>query len=824
MTTFTLNKVLIKTLIGFVQTDVSKPYSPIIIKNTAIIMKSNLKKVTVFLLIAVCFFGITQSVSAQSRKYKLVDSILARTSDTTKISLINKIASYTFTIDHTNFLIKNQLDVSPIAVDLRGIDKRLEGFKLRLERKDHQMNLRSLNTGTILFKEVTRKLSGYQNLLSDYSKQLSQSNTEVKKIIHDPGLNIKLADSVLSQQLQDIHDEGRNLDSLQRQTISHVNLLLTRVSISLLQANDIVSDMQYSSTEIKMAIWGKEEMPLFYAQLSNYHQSLAASALQALQRSAKIIIVFMSSEWNVLAISLLFFIFTAAWCLLNMYRIKKSENVSEVLKPVHLLRKHVLIGCLMAYFTYSVFFFVDPPMSLLHFSELLRLIAVSFLVFPFLTKSSKKILALLFVLWLYYALDDLFLETAFAERWALFIAGIALIIICLKLIISRKENFILLEESPVTKTLLIITLAQVILSVIFNITGRVTLSKIMGVSAIQCLWLGISLKIFSTMALEAIYLQSEAYSKSRFSNFINFSEQQHRLKRMLWIAASIVWGLSLVRNLTLYNFLLQASATFFNQQRSIGTMIFTFKSVAIFVLIIWFSSVISTVINFFFGNETVNETGERKNIGSIMLLIRLTIWTLGFLIAVAATGIPLDKLSFMIGALGVGIGFGLQNIVNNLASGIIIAFERPIQVGDLIEIGNKSGTVKEIGVRSSKIKSADGADIIIPNGDLLSQQLINWTMQDNKKRVDFILFIPYSADIETAKAVIQKKLDQNEIILQTPEPAINIQSFTDRAIEIKIMCWIPDLTKSGSVRTKLMFDIYEALVAAGVGLELPPSR
>jgi small-conductance mechanosensitive channel len=395
-------------------------------------------------------------------------------------------------------------------------------------------------------------------------------------------------------------------------------------------------------------------------------------------------------------------------------------------------------------------------------------------------------------------------------------------VICLKLIIDRKENFITIPESPATKALLIFTLTQVVLSIVLNITGRVTLAKIFGISAIQGLLLGITLKVFSTMALEAIYLQSEAYAKSRFSDFINFKELQTKLKRILWITASIIWTVSLIRSLTMYDAMLSILSNFFNEQRSIGNMIFTFKSVAVFICIIWISSFISTILNFFFGNQSLSDSGKRNKVGSMMLLIRLAVWTIGFLIAVAAAGIPLDKLSLMIGALGVGIGFGLQNIVNNLVSGIILAFERPIQVGDLIEIGNKSGTVKEIGVRSSKIKSADGADIIVPNGDLLSQHLINWTMQDNRKRIEFMIAIPYSTDIEMVKSLIQEQLKKNEAILQEPDPHAIVHAFTDQAIEIKILCWVPDLTKAGTVRSNLMIDICEALIAAGVQLQLPP--
>jgi len=200
----------------------------------------------------------------------------------------------------------------------------------------------------------------------------------------------------------------------------------------------------------------------------------------------------------------------------------------------------------------------------------------------------------------------------------------------------------------------------------------------------------------------------------------------------------------------------------------------------------------------------------------------LAIWTIGFFIAVAAAGIPIDKLSIMLGALGVGIGFGLQNIVNNLVSGVIIAFERPIQIGDQIEIGTKSGVVKEIGVRSSKIHSAEGSDIIVPNGDLLSQHLINWTMQDRSKRIEFNISVPYETDIEVARKIIGDKLAKNERVLSLPKPVIIIQDFGEYAISIRTLLWVADLSVAGEVRTEAMNDVKTVLTEAGIKLQVRP--
>ena len=542
------------------------------------------KGIIISFLFWIFFLGFSEPVHSQKKHHhKLSDSLLInKNTDTAVSSLINKIESYSFTIDHTNFLIKNQIDVTPIAIDLLSIDKRLEGFKTRLESKGNQMNLRSINSSTILVKEVAEKLSEYQDNLSFYWKELLQSNKEVKKIIQDPILNQNITDSVLKEQMEDILHEGKSLDSVQLHTISRVNLILNHVSISLLQADDIVSDMSYLFISKKSAMWGMEEKPLLIASPDIYHQSFLDISGQTLQRSAKIISIYLTGKWKVMVICLLIFIFITAWCLSNLYKIKKSETASNSLAPVHLLKSKALLGCLMAFFTYMPFFFANPPMSFLHFVEFFRLLCLSFLIFPFLTAIAKRFFGLLIILWIYYALDDLLLESAFAERWILFIAALILIIICFKLLFNSKIIFQKLTPSSATKAVLIFSLAQVILSVILNIAGRVTLAKIMGISAIQCLMLGFSLQIFCVMVLEAIYLQSEAVSKSRFSDFINFKELQIKLKTVLWILASIIWMVSLLRNYTMYDVLLKESNTFFNEQRSLGNMIFTFKSVAVF--------------------------------------------------------------------------------------------------------------------------------------------------------------------------------------------------------------------------------------------------
>ena len=152
--------------------------------------------------------------------------------------------------------------------------------------------------------------------------------------------------------------------------------------------------------------------------------------------------------------------------------------------------------------------------------------------------------------------------------------------------------------------------------------------------------------------------------------------------------------------------------------------------------------------------------------GSWILLIRITIICGGLFLASAAAGIPLDRITIVLGALGVGIGFGLQDLTSSLVSGIIIAFEKPVNVGDIVEVAEQSGTMKSIGFRSSVITNLDGADVIIPNNTLLSSNLINWTMSDEKRRVDVEVQVLYGADLDKVRKILLEILDADEHILK----------------------------------------------------------
>jgi potassium efflux system protein len=194
----------------------------------------------------------------------------------------------------------------------------------------------------------------------------------------------------------------------------------------------------------------------------------------------------------------------------------------------------------------------------------------------------------------------------------------------------------------------------------------------------------------------------------------------------------------------------------------------------------------------------------------------------GFLLAVAAAGMDVSNVTLLAGAFGVGIGFGLQNVVNNFVSGLILLFERPIQVGDTIEVvGGLLGEVRRIGPRSSTVRTFDGAEVIVPNGMLISDQVVNWTLSDRRRRVAVNVGVRYGTDPERVLELLREVARENETVLDDPTPLTIFSGFGDSSLDFELRCWIPRYEEGFTIRTQLLTEINAKLRDAGIEIPFP---
>lgn len=194
----------------------------------------------------------------------------------------------------------------------------------------------------------------------------------------------------------------------------------------------------------------------------------------------------------------------------------------------------------------------------------------------------------------------------------------------------------------------------------------------------------------------------------------------------------------------------------------------------------------------------------------------------GYLLAIVAgigvVGLDLSNLAIIAGALSVGIGFGLQNIVNNFVSGLILLIERPVKVGDWVVVGSREGYVRRINVRSTEIETFPRASVIIPNSELISQSVMNWTHRNRLGRIDIQLNLSYAADLEKAREVLMKCLTEHPDILSMPAPQVIFREFGAGTLQFALRGHIADVEKRHVIESDLRFAIHKALKESGVGL------
>jgi len=194
---------------------------------------------------------------------------------------------------------------------------------------------------------------------------------------------------------------------------------------------------------------------------------------------------------------------------------------------------------------------------------------------------------------------------------------------------------------------------------------------------------------------------------------------------------------------------------------------------------------------------------------------------MGIWIAMAAAGIPMDKAAIVFGALGVGIGLGLQSLVNNLVSGLIIAFEKPVNVGDIIEISGKSGIIRTIGFRSSVVNTWDGSDVIIPNGDLLNAHLVNWTRGNTIRRVEIAMGIAVGSDLDKVKELITQLFSTNERVLKDPAPFVVANDFDNNSLNISIYFWVSHTREWKALRSEFIVAINKMMKENAIEFAIP---
>ncbi len=253
-----------------------------------------------------------------------------------------------------------------------------------------------------------------------------------------------------------------------------------------------------------------------------------------------------------------------------------------------------------------------------------------------------------------------------------------------------------------------------------------------------------------------------------------------------------------------------------------GALSISVEDVLAFVLTLWVAYLLSAFLRFALEEDVYPRVGLARGLSyALSSLLNYVLLTVGFLAGLAVLGLDLTKLTILAGAFGVGIGFGLQSVVNNFASGLILLFERPIHVGDTIEAGGITGSVRRIGIRSSVLRTFQGAEIIVPNAQLVTERVTNWTLSDRQRLIELPVGVSYSAHPKKVMEMLETVAQSHPQVLRQPPPRAFFTGFGDSSINFELRAWTDQFDQWFQIRSELAAAVYDAGQAAGISFPFP---
>lgn len=793
---------------------------------------SRLLFLTISILFSVSLFAQDSLLSRRDSSGKRADSSRPRRSrdmgslftDSTKLTS----SDYQLSIEKTYMLLNKIKDKSEMGYDITGIGQRLVDsdsslavLKENVLHNSRALNLRNLQMFRALLRNIREDIESQRTILDSAEYNLNVLRKDMRTLMADTVLRELMRDSVnretFTSQLKDMREAWRSSTTQLRRSMALVNRLQTHNSGNAVTTSSLLSKVDDLLTRSFARVFGKEYNYLWQPAADSSLKELRSSYQKAYSGERKALKYYFKDSVNKRFFLLLIGLFFLAWTYLNIRRLKKAGGLNKAEHmQISYLYPHFIASALIIIFTLAPLFDLDAPSVYIESMQFLLLLTLTFICW-------KRWPRKLFIYWLVmvglficFSFTHHVVLPGFFQRCWLIILNILSVIFGSLFLRGMKQH---LHLRGFLKFVIILHNVMNILAIVCNVFGRFSLSQILGNAAIFSFTQAIGLAVFSKICIEAILLQIEASRiKQGIRNAFEYQAVLKGFRGPIVFLVFILWLIVFTTNLNIFNTSKEAFALMMEKPRHIGNAAFTAGGVLLFFLIIWLAHLLQKYVGYFFG-DTGSEDVQNKRQRSRMLIVKLVVLCIGYLLAVAASGLPVDKITIVLGALGVGIGLGLQNIVSNFVSGVILIFDRPLQLGDSIEIGDKAGKVREIGLRSSTLITSDGAEVIIPNGDILSQPITNWTLSNTEQRLGLSMSVSGSQDIEKVSNLIKATITSSSYVLEKPEPQIIFTSVKKSEFELKVFFWCKDAYQAEEARSAVLFLLHQRLDAENISIE-----
>ncbi len=689
---------------------------------------------------------------------------------------------------------------------------------------------------------LLKKWSGYIDFLNDWQNTI---NKHAKK-------NTALADKVsFNKKTWELTYDNAKEKKIPIEILKSVNLVLneitkleatistennallkleSKVSLQIVDSKDVIVQLnELKNSEVYDLLYLRHDPIWKFSFEPNEDEKIRKENSESLSKNlTDLIKLIKTSEENLN----LYLIIVACIALIILYlkrqllKSKIYDTSSETVKAKNNLQNFSLSIILFLSFLAAKYTFINTPKLFDDTLSLLALLIITPLIQSNIRELYKKVL---FFVVLFYFIDltktYLWLTIGQYKLYLLLMAVFVFITTYLIIPTPKKAKSLnigyfsryIIKAAPILYILCSI-------SIISNILGYTNLTE---TTLKICTRSGVIVMIFYYLLLitksATILIVHKHYSKKEVSST---KTKRKILKRAFKTIRIVMVGLGIIlflKMVDVFQYINQFLNDVLTEAYTVGDVTFTIGSILSFLLILTVSYIITKLISFAFGDDTTlfNIISLPKGVpAAISLVIRYFIFAFGIMLALSSLGIDLSKFNLMAGALGLGIGFGLQTVISNFVSGLILVFERPILPGDTVEVDNLLGTVNRIGVRSSNISTFDGAEVVVPNNNLISNNLINWTLSDSIKRLEIKIGTTYNANPNKVLKILSEAALENDTVLKSPPPLPLLNDFGEYSLNFKLRFWVHN--ENGlSARSNVSISIYNKFKEHGIEIPFP---
>jgi len=730
----------------------------------------------------------------QNNINKLNSSAIIHPPNLDTADIINKLEK----IDNSNGMIRRNLEYNSLVLRLRHVsDLRNELMAeiidlQRLQKKVVQYN-------NYLLKEVSNTMMIQKEI--DYFYSYADSTIIA---IYKP--EIELLDSTIKQ--------TNNYFTSRLMTLVRIEDSINNTGLRLQQSNRFAQSLLHTidANSRKASL-----PPIWKSGPSDYPHSFGETIRETIRQTYEAIMFFLRHNVTRLVLYRIL-LFIIALLPVHYFRKNKSYKLTGIHSQRYLQKYPTLASVIMG-LAVAPLIFTHAPYAFLDLIFITLTICVSIIYMREHNYISRTPFYIILGMLVILTLVNFFTSPTFVGR-IVYTASILLLIPMNR--IRRDRAAHATEKRNLGLLIYFLLIIQLGIGWCLIILGYYPQGRQFFLGAIDAFVLALILSVTVYTFIDYLRILTFMVNKRSKSFQINHEIIEKKLKRIIIGLAFLYFIVSYLKNLNLFDEITDWLTNWVYEPRQLGDSVFTFASIFLFVGVAYGAIYIANLINLAIETEDYKKQFKKRTAwGSTKLILRFIIITVGFIIGVIASGIPVTQLTVLMGALGVGIGFGLQNIFNNLVSGLIIAIEKPISVGDMVKIGTDSGWIKEIGIRASNMQTFEGAEIIVPNGELISNRVTNWTLSNKRTRLEIIIGVAYKSDPHLVNQLLLRILEDHPEILKLPEPGIFFTALGDNSLDFMLNFWISDFVEGKRIRSEVLFRIFDVLKENGIEIPFP---